>query len=149
MNIKTIISEQLLLEIRKAKIITTIADNFTVVMNIEDTLHYNARKHRHEFVGKNTKVPVYIDDFEVVEMLEKAKKNIAGKILNNAIRDGESFVLADKTGPKKITLAIAPKMLKDKTQWELTIITIYSELASGRPFNIRYDNNKPQLLIKV
>ena len=149
MNIKTIISEQLLLEIRIAKIISTIADNFTVVMNIEDTLHYNARKHRHEFVGKNTKVPVYIDDFEVVEMLEKAKKNIAGKILNNAIRDGESFVLADKTGPKKITLDIAPKMLKDKTQWELTIITIYSELASGRPFNIRYDNNKPQLLIKV
>lgn len=149
MNIKTIISEQLLLEIRIAQIITTIANNFTVVMDVEDTKHYNKRKHRHEFVSKNTKVPVYIDDVEVVALMEKAKKNIAGKIANNAIRDGESFVLADKTGPKKVTLVIAPKMLKDKTQWELTIITIYSELASGKPFNIRYDNNKPQLLIKV
>jgi hypothetical protein len=75
MNIKTIISEQLLLEIKIAQLISTIADNFTVVMDVEDTLHYNARKHRHEFKGKNTKVPIYIDDFEVVEMLEKAKKN--------------------------------------------------------------------------
>jgi len=146
MDIKRLILEELLLEYRIAELTASIVNNFTVRLDIEDTKHYNARKHRHEFVGKNTMVPLYIDDTEVISILEKAKRHIAGKIVSGAIRNGKDFVLADKTGVKKIVLVIAPRLLEnDKTRWELTIVTIFSELAAGRPFTTR-DN---QLLIKV
>lgn len=135
MEIKRIILEQLVNEARIAQI----SANISISLDVQSTGHSSAQRFRHK---ENTKI--IITNPDIREVVEKAKNDIAFYIVQGDIQDGVDFVVSDKTGNKKISLAIIPKE-DTPYHWNLIIRTVFSELAQGEPFRV----GRNQLHIKV
>lgn len=135
MDIKKIITEHLIIEARVAQI----SANISLSLDVYETSHSKERRFRH----KNNS-GVIITNSEIREVVERVKDTIAFHIVHGDIKNGEDFVVSDKTGQKQLSLAIIPEE-KSPYYWHLILKTVFSELAEGEPFKV----GREQLHIKI
>lgn len=133
MEVKRIIFEQLIKEAR----ISQIAADIKFFFNINDTIHSQEQKLRHLAKG------IEITNEEIITILEKAKPRIASYIIGGRIMEKIPFIVTEVSG-KKISLAITGKAMTPY-KWDLTVKTVWSELAEGKPFKV----GREQLVINV
>lgn len=133
MEVKRIILEQLIKEAR----ISQISTDIKFFLNINDTIHSQEQKLRHQSKG------IEITNEDIISILERAKPRIASYIIGGRIIEKIPFVVTE-LGGRKISLAINGKAITPY-KWDLTVKTVWSELAEGKPFKV----GREQLVINV
>lgn len=129
MEIKRILLEQIINEARIAQI----AANISLSFDVHETGHSKNQRFRHKDASS-----LIIINSDIRGVIERAKNDIAFHIVQGDIVDGEDFVVTDRNGEKKISLAIVPKE-ETPYYWNLIIRTVFSELAKGEPFRVGRD----------
>lgn len=129
MEIKRIILEQLVNEARIAQI----SANISLSLDVQSTGHSSAQRFRHKDASQ-----LIISNSDIRDVVERAKGDIALHIVQGDIQDGIDFVVTDKTGNKRISLAIIPEE-DTPYHWNLIIRTVFSATAGGAPFRVGRD----------
>jgi len=115
MILENIIRKHLLLE----KKISELKSNLVITYNIltDEGGHTQLRKFRHVSSGSDR-----IYDYDIINLLEKAKDDITFHIVLEQIIDGVRFIVSEKEFPH-LNVVLSPKK-KNPYDWNLTIITV-------------------------
>lgn len=116
MNLRKLIKETLLLE-RK---IAQISDTFQITFGFDISTSKHTRDRSN--LGREGLSDRVISNQEIIDVIEKYKRDIAEAIINGYIIDGDKFVIKDKDS--KIDCAILATILDDN-YWSLLILTIF------------------------
>ena len=135
-NLRQLIKEHLLLEKRIAQLMSSFKIQYA--FEVDRTTHAYHRKTRQGIDDYNQKE---ISNSELKYIIELSLRQIAEKIAEHNIIDGEAFVI--KSVDKEIALEIVPKHIEDNF-WKLVIITVFRE-SYNNPFRVGED----QLVIWV
>lgn len=116
MNLRKLIKETLLLE-RK---IAQISDTFEVTFgfDIATTKHTRDRSN----LGREGLSNRIISNQEIINIIEKYKRDIAESIINGYIVNGDRFVIKDEES--KIDCAILAKIISNN-YWSLLVVTVF------------------------
>lgn len=120
-SIRKIIKEHLLVEKRIAQI----SDNFQVSFGF-DIITSKHTKDRMN-LGRAGISDRIISNSDIIEVLEKYKRDIAENIINGYIVDGDEFVIKDSSS--KIDFAIIAQFIEDY-YWSLFVKTIFPSSES-------------------
>lgn len=112
MNIKGIIKESLIREAKFHDLDVNITFNYE--LHHDEGGHTQMRKWRH---GSGQK----IYDYDIINLLDDAKKEITYSIIDGDIRSGRRFIVS-REGGDFLNVVIQPEQ-KDTTDWNLVVIT--------------------------
>lgn len=128
--IKNIIKEELLLEKRIAQLSSTLEVIFA--FDLIKTKHAEKRK---DFNKRGLTQEIWISNAEMIEVVNRFKKDISKSIVDGEIVDGTNFVIKDL----KFNLSMAIIAEKStETYWKLIIKTIFRETTENS-FLVGYD----------
>jgi len=116
MNLRKLIKETLLLE-RK---IAQMSDTFQVTFGFDVSTSKHTRDRSN--LGREALSNRIISNQEIIDVIEKYKRDIAEAIINGYIIDGDKFAIKDKES--KIDCAILATIVDDN-YWSLFILTIF------------------------
>jgi len=126
MNIKRIISEQLILERKIAQIRANLTINYDL-RHDEKSQHSQKRQWRHVSTGGDRIYDLYIE-----QLIDSAKDDITFHIVQEQIQDGVRFIVSQKKDPH-LNVIIEPKMT-NPYDWVLNVISVMNkqDYAIGR-----------------
>jgi hypothetical protein len=120
-NIRKLIKEHLLLEKRVAQL----TDNFNVTFGFDVLTSKHTRDRMN--LGRSGLSDRVMSNSDVINIIEKYKRDIAENIINGHILDGDEFVIKDKES--NIDCAILAQIVED-FYWTLFIKTIFPSSES-------------------
>jgi len=126
MNLRESIKKHLLLEKRIGQMSTNF--EITFGFDIITTKHSNYRGTGRDLEDYNQRP---VSNSEIVEFIQMFKRDIAEKILNGEIKEGDAFVIVSNRW--ELAMAVSPER-SFGTYWKLVIITVFrqSELYKFR-----------------